>query len=191
MLGGIFFCALLYGYYSMVYSEQTDQMAMLETRLRRIERHVQHAKKTVEKHNIDDLKRELNLLENQLGVLERLLPKAEEVPDLLEMVERKGIRTGINSVLFEPAGVREDQLYKEIIYNVSIRGGYHKIGNFLAKIGSSSRIVKTSSLQLSSEEKKDQREGSAVVARFELSTYILPEGKRSKIEREKSEEDNS
>ncbi len=189
ILGGIFLCAFIYGYYSLVYKEQTQRIAALETRLRRIERHVDYARRTVEKHNIDDLKRELELLESQLEVLERLLPKEEEVPDLLEMVERKGIRSGINSVLFEPAGMREDQLYKEMIYHVSVRGGYHKIGDFLAKIGSSPRIVKTSNLKLFTEEKRNLQDELDVVARFELSTFILPEEKKVNIEKENPKKD--
>jgi type IV pilus assembly protein PilO len=174
ILGAIFLFACFYAYYAFVYRRQSDQIDALQTRLRRIERHVERAKLRVERHNIDELKAELSSLESQLRLLERLLPKAEEVPDLLELVERKGIRAGVNSVLFEPAVAREGHLYKEQVYKVSVRGKYHNIGKFLARIGSSSRIIKTSRMIIVSKKKKEQEITREVIANFELSTFILP-----------------
>jgi type IV pilus assembly protein PilO len=175
LLAGIFLCGLFYAYYSLVYQVQTGRIDILQARLTRIDRHVRHARQKVEGHDIDGLKREVNTLESQLRVLERLLPPAEEVPDLLEMVERKGIQSGISAILFEPAGSRRGQLYEERVYNVSVRGGYHEIGGFLSMIGSSPRIVRTSRLNVVSQDQEAGRKGR-VVAKFELSTFILSEG---------------
>jgi Tfp pilus assembly protein PilO len=133
ILGGIVFLGLAYGYYSLVYSGQQEKIAVLQGRLVRIERHVERAKARVERHNIADLQAQLSAHEARLSTLETLLPKAEEVPDLLEMVERKGIQTGVNSILFEPAGSREGDLYTEQVYKVSVRGGYNRVGVFLSR----------------------------------------------------------
>ena len=175
ILAGILFIGLFYCYYALVYKKQANQIELLEVRLNRIERHVEDARRRVERHNIDSLKAELSSLEDQLKVLERLLPTAEEVPDLLEMVERKGIRSGINAILFEPGESRESQFYKEQVYKVSVRGGYHDIGRFLAKVGSSPRVVKTSRMILVPQRVEGRKEERSVVANFELSTFILPE----------------
>ena len=183
ILGGIVAVGIVYAFYALVYSGQTAQIALLEARLRRIDRHVELAKKRVERHNIEDLKVELGELEGQLQVLERLLPKAEEVPDFLEMVERKGIRTGITAILFEPAGSRESQLYEEQIYKVSVRGRYHDIGAFLARIGNSPRIVKTSSITLVSQKRENPRKERDVVANFELSTFVLSDDNRGVVKK--------
>lgn len=176
ILGGIVLIGAAYLYWVLALRPAERRIEVLQTRLRRIERHVEYARRQVERNNIEDLERELGSLEKQLSVLERLLPRAEEVPALLEMVERRGIRTGIRSILFEPAGTRSETLYEEQVYKVSVEGAYHQIGDFLAKIGSSPRIVKTSRMRLAP---GDRRDGGAVVANFELSTFILFDGTRS------------
>ena len=181
VLGGIFLLGFIFIYYSLVYTKQREEIAVLQVRLDRIERHVNRVKIRIERENIDDLSVELSSLENQLKSLERLLPRAEEVPDLLEMVERKGIQAGIRSILFEPVGSRESNQYRELVYNVSVRGGYHEIGTFLSRVGSSSRIVKTSKMVLVPQKEKEGRNDRSVVAKFEFSTFILPEEGRGKI----------
>jgi len=189
ILAGILFTGLFYVYYSLVYRKQTEQIQALETRLHRVERHVENARRRVELHDIEELKIELSSLEDQLKILERLLPTAEEVPDLLEMVERKGIRSGIYAILFEPAESREGQLYREQVYKVSVRGGYHDIGRFLSKVGNSPRVVKASRMMLVSQRIDDKRGERSVVANFELSTFILPE--IDKVENVQGNDNNS
>lgn len=174
VLGGIFLVGFIFAYYSLVYKGQMEEIESLQVRLDRVERHVERVKLRIERENIEDLKAQLNTLENRLEVLERLLPKAEEVPDLLEMIERKGIQAGINAILFEPKGFQENNQYREQIYKVSVRGGYHSIGTFLSRVGSSSRIVKTSKMILVAHKKEGDREERSVVANFEISTFILP-----------------
>jgi len=184
VLSGVFVFGFLYAYYSLLYKAQTEEIGKLQTRLSRIERHVAHARERVERHDIVELKAELVSLENQLRMLERLLPRMEEVPDLLEMIERKGIRTGIHSVLFEPAGSKPGPLYEELVYKITVRGGYHEIGNFLAKVGSSSRVIKTSRMSLLSQREEDRRDRGVVLAEFELSTFIMPDGGPGRAGRE-------
>lgn len=184
ILGGIFLAGFIFLYYSLVYKKQAEEIAILQARYDRIEQHVNRVKMRIERENIEDLKAELSSLENQLKVLERLLPRAEEVPDLLEMVERKGIRTGINAILFEPKGFEDGGQYREQIYKVSVRGGYHSIGTFLSRIGGSSRVVKTSKMVLVPHKTDGGRGERSVVANFELSTFILPEGGSGKVVKE-------
>ncbi len=165
----------IFVYHALVYKGQVEEIESLEARLYRVERHVERVKLRIERENIEDLKAELTALENQLDVLERLLPKAEEVPDLLEMIERKGIQAGINAILFEPKGFQDSNQYREQIYKVSVRGGYHSIGTFLSRVGSSPRIVKASNMILVAHTKKEgDRDLRSVVANFEISTFILP-----------------
>jgi len=179
VLGGIVLLGAAYVFWALALRPANQQIDLLQTRLRRIERHVEHARNTVERNDIEDLQRSAGSLEKQLAVLERLLPKAEEVPELLEMVERRGLRSGIRSVLFEPAGRREGSLYEEQVYKVSVEGAYHQIGDFLAKIGSSPRVVKTSRIRFAPGAQDERGGRTTVVASFELSTFILSDGPRS------------
>lgn len=76
-----------------------------------------------------------------LLAMRRLVPTSNEVPALLEEVSTAARHAGLDvgGVIPEPLLVGEN--FDTYRYTVTIIGGYHQVGEFLANVGSLPRIV--------------------------------------------------
>lgn len=76
-----------------------------------------------------------------LGVMRRLVPTSNEVPALLEEVSTAARRAGLEVGGVTPEPVLPGEHFDTYRYTVTISGGYHQVGAFLANVGSLPRIV--------------------------------------------------
>jgi type IV pilus assembly protein PilO len=173
--------ALVYVYLMYGYIPKAKEISARETHLVSLRQHVESARDRVEQSDERRLRSELLILEEELLRAEALLPLEEEVPLLLKEVERKGIQSGVSSVLFEPRGAQPAELYTEHSYRLSVRGGYHSIGLFLARVAGLKRIICPKDLSLVtgklSSESETQEAMTTVIADFDMITYTTPREK--------------
>lgn len=76
-----------------------------------------------------------------LTVMRRLVPTGNEVPALLEEVSTAARRAGLDVGGVVPEPVIVGERFDTYRYTVTIIGGYHQFGEFLANVGSLPRIV--------------------------------------------------
>ena len=91
--------------------------------------------------SIDQLRVQTAENRSALTVMRRLVPTGNEVPALLEEVSTAARRAGLDVGGVTPETVIPGEKYDTYRYTVTIIGGYHQFGAFLANVGSLARIV--------------------------------------------------
>lgn len=86
-------------------------------------------------------KRELEEVLRQFEATSVLLPKSQEIPNLLRSISDLGRESGLDFLSFTPGQEIPRDFYAEIPIDIKIRGPYHNLGSFLDKVSKLERIV--------------------------------------------------
>jgi type IV pilus assembly protein PilO len=172
--------ALIGLYYAYVYSPKADVLADLQTHVDSLDMSNQRAKAELAKGNVEQLRAEAAKLQENLEVMRQLVPTSNEVPALLEQVSTAARRVGLDLATVKPQPVIEGEQFDTYRYQVAVIGDYHALGEFLANVGSLTRIVAPVNLALSpfgggaaDQRKKALKNNNSVLdSRFELQTYV-------------------
>ncbi|EPJ45758.1 MAG: type 4 fimbrial biogenesis protein PilO [Osedax symbiont Rs1] len=91
--------------------------------------------------NLSALRKQMADVEEQFKEIRRQLPTRKEVPGLLEDITNIGIKSGlsINSIALQAE--RKDKYYIELPIQISAKGTYHQVGDFVSGIAGIKRIV--------------------------------------------------
>ena len=110
------------------------------------------AKKQSMAAQLDELKAKNAELKAKLKELEEQLPEEKEISSLLRQVSDLGLESGLQILQWRPAQRRKHAsgVVFEIPVTVSMKGSYHKLGTFFAKLTRLNRIVNISNIQLGS-----------------------------------------
>ena len=173
--------ALIGLYYSYVFTPKADVLAGLQAHVDSLDVSNQRAKAELAKGNVDQLRAEAAKLQDNLEVMRQLVPTSNEVPALLEQVSTAARRVGLDLATVKPQPVVEGEQFDTYRYQVAVIGDYHALGEFLANVGSLTRIVAPVNLALSplgngaavDQRKKALKNNNSVLdSRFELQTYV-------------------
>ncbi|MGD9947392.1 MAG: type 4a pilus biogenesis protein PilO [Desulfobulbus sp.] len=144
VLGVIFLLPLVLCYF-FVYQpniEQTDTLkAKIQTSTAELTR-VRKAARDRPKHE-----EELKKAKEAFELTSVLLPKSQEIPDLLRNISDLGKHSGLDFLSFVPGGEVPKDFYAEIPIDIKIRGPYHNLGLFLDKVSKLERIVTVNNIR--------------------------------------------
>jgi type IV pilus assembly protein PilO len=138
---GIIAVALAVVYYLYPYSAANEQLALDTERVESLEAANRTAQKEFAAGSVETLRTEAAEQRAALVAMRRLVPTNNEVPALLEEVSTAARRAGLDVGTFTPEPVIQGEKFETHRYKVTIIGGYHEIGGFLANVGSLPRIV--------------------------------------------------
>ena len=174
---------LIYGYWNYVWSPKQEALSALGERVETMETANAKAKVELAKGNTERLRGEADRAAAELTVLRRLVPVGTEVPSLLDQVSTAARRVGLDLAAVEPVPVVEGATFDTYRYRITVVGGYHALGAFLANVGSLSRIVAPTNLTLGPAaaqiEGAQLRRGQQMLdARLEIQTYVAKTGAR-------------
>ena len=141
LLIGFAAAALAVAYFVYPYSRRNEQLNADESRVAQLEEANQKAEREFAKGSIEALRYEAAENRSTLTVMRRLVPTSNEVPALLEEVSTAARRAGLDVGGVTPEAVIPGDKYDTYRYTVTIIGGYHQFGDFLANVGSLARIV--------------------------------------------------
>jgi type IV pilus assembly protein PilO len=173
--------ALIGLYYAYVYSPKADVLADLQAHVDSLDMNNQRAKAELAKGNVDQLRAEAAKLQDNLEVMRQLVPTSNEVPALLEQVSTAARRVGLDLATVKPQPVVEGEQFDTYRYQVAVIGDYHALGEFLANVGSLTRIVAPVNMYLSplgnqaavDARKKSRKSNNSVLdSKFEIQTYV-------------------
>jgi type IV pilus assembly protein PilO len=172
--------ALVGLYYAYVWSPKADVLTGLQAHVDSLDMSNQRAKAELAKGNVEQLRAEAAKLQENLEVMRQLVPTSNEVPALLEQVSTAARRVGLDLATVKPQPVIEGDQFDTYRYSVAVIGDYHALGEFLANVGSLTRIVAPVNLALSQfsggsadQRKKAMKNNNSVLdSRFELQTYV-------------------
>src|SRR5882672_4279277 len=101
-----------------------------------------------------------------------LLPTDHQVPVLLRKITLAAQQAGVEFVVFRPSEPKVQEHYTQLPLQLSVYGGYHQIGSFVAELANMRRIITVSDLSLKTNTKSGA--GTATVAvEFTASAYSL------------------
>ncbi|MFQ5355860.1 MAG: type 4a pilus biogenesis protein PilO [Mariprofundaceae bacterium] len=117
------------------------------------QRNVLHQQQILERNKVlaRDLprkKEEFARLEKELKVALNMLPRASQIPDLLENVSRAGKDSGLEFSVFKPLAEVPKQFYAEVPVDLRVTGSYRQLLTFLSRVGEMPRIVDVKDLEI-------------------------------------------
>jgi type IV pilus assembly protein PilO len=133
--------ALAVAYYVYPYASREEQILAESERVAVLEEANQKAAREFASGSIESLRTQAAENRSALTVMRRLVPTSNEVPALLEEVSTAARRAGLDVGGVTPEPVLKGEQYDTYRYTVTIIGGYHEFGEFLANVGSLARIV--------------------------------------------------
>ncbi len=113
---------------------------------------------------------EYDQLHQRWELASELLPADRQLSVLLRKITLAGQQTGVQFVMFKPAGQKPSEYHTEMPVQISVTGNYHDVGSFLAELSNLRRIVTVSNLKLTTNLKSDD---GSTTAEFVASAYSL------------------
>ncbi|HKQ58651.1 MAG TPA: type 4a pilus biogenesis protein PilO [Candidatus Eisenbacteria bacterium] len=98
---------------------------------------------------------EYELLHDRWTMAAELLPTDRQLAVLLRKISLAGQQTGVSFVMFKPGNTKPETYYTALPVDITVYGGYHQVGSFLAELANLRRIVTVSNLRLSTNTKGD------------------------------------
>jgi type IV pilus assembly protein PilO len=133
--------ALAAAYYVYPYGSREEQMEIDLARVAQLDEANQRAARDVASGSLERLRIQAAENRSALLVMRRLVPTGNEVPALLEEVSTAARRAGLDVGGVIPEPVIPGDRFDTYRYTVTMMGGYHQFGEFLANVGSLARIV--------------------------------------------------
>lgn len=133
-------------FYFAFFSPTNDKLANLENQKTSLEQKLKRVKKKA--RNKARLRQELN---ETIAVFEetaKLLPKEQEIPQLLKDISALGRNAGLDFLAFKPGQDRPKDFYAEIPVNINVNGPYHNLGLFLDQVSKLDRIVTVDNIKM-------------------------------------------
>lgn len=178
LLFGVTAIALAAFYCMYPYTSKNEQLLLDETHVTEIEGANQKAAREFASGSVEALRSQAAQTRSGLTVMRRLVPTVNEVPALLEEVSTAARRAGLDVGGVVPEPVIAGERFDTYRYTVTIIGGYHQFGEFLANVGSLPRIVAPVNFAIvagSSNAPRGQvrtSEKDALAATITLQTYV-------------------
>jgi type IV pilus assembly protein PilO len=101
--------------------------------------------------NLDELRRQKELVSQYVLTLEKQLPSKAEMDQLLSDINQAGIGRGLQFELFRPGQASQKDYYAELPIAVRVSGRYHDLGAFAGDIANLPRIVTLNNLNLTAQ----------------------------------------
>ncbi len=133
--------ALAAAYYVYPYGSREEQLETDLARVAQLDEANQRAARDVASGSLESLRIQAAENRSALLVMRRLVPTGNEVPALLEEVSTAARRAGLDVGGVVPEPVIPGERFDTYRYTVTMMGGYHQFGEFLANVGSLARIV--------------------------------------------------
>ena len=133
--------ALAAAYYVYPYGSREEQLEIDLARVAQLDEANQRAARDVASGSLQSLRIQAAENRSALLVMRRLVPTGNEVPALLEEVSTAARRAGLDVGGVVPEPVIPGERFDTYRYTVTMMGGYHQFGEFLANVGSLARIV--------------------------------------------------
>lgn len=91
--------------------------------------------------NLEEYKAQLVEMEKLFGELLRQLPSRTEIPGLINDISQTALGSGLEIDLFRPQDENPKGFYAEKPIQITIRGNYHQMGDFVTGVSALPRIV--------------------------------------------------
>ena len=119
--------------------------------------------------NLNEYRRQKELLEQKLEAALQELPQDKAIDELLRQVNDVGVKAGLEITAVEPQAEAKEQFYARIPVRMKVAGNYHEIGVFFDSVGKLKRIVNVSDIKFTNPSKRNEK--IVLAAEFQATTF--------------------
>jgi len=166
-----------YAFYTYWYSPRKVEVDALRGRVTALETSNRQAQIQAARGGTD-LEERNALYERHVMELEELIPRGEEVPTLIETINRQAANVGVDVVNMTPEPDQAGEFYVRQGWSMQAIGEYHDVARFLTSIASLPRIITPVDLDVAVYRPPQNVQTELVApiaATFRMETYVLPE----------------
>jgi type IV pilus assembly protein PilO len=139
-------------FYFFVYTAKSEQITKLAKQEKTLQKEVKRVERVASK--IDEHRAEMAETKELFTQASSLLPQKQEIPSLLTSISDHGTNSGLDFLSFTPKNEIPREFYAEIPVDIRVRGPYHNVGVFLAKISKLPRIVNVDNINIGGPKKE-------------------------------------
>jgi len=107
--------------------------------------------------NLNERRREMDVLEQKLAEALTELPEKKDVEELLAQLNDIGKKSGLEISSVEPGAESAANFYARIPVKMAVVGNYHEIAMFLQEVANMRRIVNVNNIKLSAPNLKNEK----------------------------------
>lgn len=119
--------------------------------------------------NLNEYRREKELLEQRLQEALAELPNDKAIDELLRQVNDVGVKSGLQITSVEPQAEQKEQFYARIPVKMKVTGNYHEVAVFFDSVGKLKRIVNVGDIRFANPAKKNEK--VIFDAEFQATTF--------------------
>ena len=134
--------------------------------------------------NLNERRREMDVLQQKLDEALAELPESADVDELLAQLNEIGRKSGLEISAVEPAPEESAQIYVKIPIKMALTGNYHEIAMFLQSLANLRRIVNVNNIQLGSPTLKSEK--VVLSSSFVATTFRFLDPKAAQGEKKKA-----
>jgi type IV pilus assembly protein PilO len=155
-----------------------ERIAAVRDTISQLEAQTDSAKQELATGTVDDLRKRLDAYRTSLGLLRRLVPERNEVPNLLDDISTRARIRGVNLSGVLPMPVEAGPVpFDTYRYQMSVLGHYDQIGAFMADVASLQRIivpldVTIAAANASAAKALGDSSGALLEAKFLIRTFV-------------------
>ena len=138
VIAGVCLVTLVLGY-SFELGDLLDQLNDLSGKLTQAKDNFVDTQQKVA--NLDAYKKEVKIVEDELGKLTEQLPQSNEQAGLLEDISQQASSCGLQFVTIKPKGQENKGFYQESPIELTFSGDYVGFGEFASNVSNMPRIV--------------------------------------------------
>ncbi len=127
-------------------SELEDKIRKAQQEQGRLDK--EYIEKTAIANNLNQFRREKELLEQQLREALAELPEEKNIEDLLQLFQDRALKAGLKIESIEPKPPTTERFYARIPIPMTVKGNYHEIATFFDSLGRMRRIVNVTDVAL-------------------------------------------
>jgi type IV pilus assembly protein PilO len=183
VLTGILLAVTLLNYFVIGFPTFGASVSDLEARIQRSEVEQKkldgdYIEKTAIANNLNQFRRERELLEQRLADALAELPNDKNLDELLQSFQDRAMKAGVEIQTIEPQALQPEGFYARVPIPMTVQGNYHEIATFLDSLGRLRRIVNVSNLSF--ESPKESNGKLILTSRLLATTFMFLDSKDAK-----------
>ncbi len=133
--------------------------------------------KTAIANNLNQFRREKELLEQKLANALSELPEDKNIDELLQLFQDRAQKAGLEINTIEPSVEQSEGFYARIPIPMTVTGNFHEVATFFDALGRLRRIVNVNNIVMDSP--KDVNGKVVVSAKFLATTFMFVDAKKA------------
>jgi len=163
-------------FYFVYYKPKNEEFNNIRDERIQVEEEVAHLR--LKKQELDKIEAELEQMKVTLSKLEAIIPKKEEISNILKQMQQLAYDTRLNITKFNQNPEIIKEFYAEQPISVAATGEYHNLAIFFDRLNSFQRLFNIEDFSIKA--LRNQTEAATITAEWNVKTYIYREEETTK-----------